>query len=437
MSQSSATKTDGDDSGAQVILLQRGSELSEFAEILAELGIRVDICTNGRPRAELLEEARLVITPARILIEPGAPNLALWPHTIAVCDDASKTLTASLSRTGASMILHRPIHPRALRLLLLHEIYRGPERRQRKRTLIGTPIRIGGGLFKTRATLLELSSSGARIQMPGSPKTGSTLKLCLGKDITGGRALKLNTRVVRCIRQTGAPGSEKCEIGIEIVDADKMQKALAPIFERFAMGPASWTGGGGGGEIGATAKASAAATPIVSPPEPSDGVPPESTHEPRALPVAKHAPLPEDDVPDLEETDSEDRRHDWRIPYERRVVALGDEAARVLVGRDLSHGGMRIVSNTSVAVGEVLRVALHCGSELEPLVVMAKVQRDDGEGGLILAFDDLGQSQIEQLEKIIASSGPIRATAESGAPEGDTPIVVGEMLDQADATPAS
>ena len=53
-------------------------------------------------------------------------------------------------------------------------------------------------------------------------------------------------------------------------------------------------------------------------------------------------------------------------------MALGEEAARVLVGRDLSQGGMRIAANDAVGLGDVLRLALHCGTELEPVVVMAK-----------------------------------------------------------------
>ncbi len=40
-------------------------------------------------------------------------------------------------------------------------------------------------------------------------------------------------------------------------------------------------------------------------------------------------------------------------------MALGEEAARGLVGRDLSQGGMRLAAKDAVDLGDVLRVALH------------------------------------------------------------------------------
>jgi hypothetical protein len=129
--------------------------------------------------------------------------------------------------------------------------------------------------------------------------------------------------------------------------------------------------------------------------------------------------------------DSLERRLDVRIPYDERVVALGEEAARVLVGRDLSAGGMRIAATSSVTVGDILRVALHSGTESEPLIVLATILRDDGDDGLVLSFEALSKSQQERLDKIIASSLPVHANAnalEDPSPMGEG-IVVAEMLE--------
>ena len=136
-------------------------------------------------------------------------------------------------------------------------------------------------------------------------------------------------------------------------------------------------------------------------------------------------------TPQPEAQDGRDRRIDSRIPYERKIVALGEEAARVLVGQDLSQGGMRIGPNETVSIGDVLRVALHCGSELEPLVVLADVMRDDGDEGLSLTFKDLSPTATDHLEKIIASSKPIQATSKGGDFEESTTanIIIGEMLE--------
>ncbi len=42
-----------------------------------------------------------------------------------------------------------------------------------------------------------------------------------------------------------------------------------------------------------------------------------------------------------------------------------------------------------VAIGDVLRIALHCGTETEPLIVIASVIRDDGDDEAVLAFQNL------------------------------------------------
>ena len=107
----------------RAVLFQHGDELSEFADLLAELALPVDTFTAGFPNPEQLEGARLVIVSGSRLLETGTPNLSLWPRTIAVVDDSSRTLVTHLSRIGVSLVIRRPIHPRALRLLLLHEIY--------------------------------------------------------------------------------------------------------------------------------------------------------------------------------------------------------------------------------------------------------------------------------------------------------------------------
>ena len=124
-----------------------------------------------------------------------------------------------------------------------------------------------------------------------------------------------------------------------------------------------------------------------------------------------------------------DRRSDPRIPYDHRVVALDQEAARVLVGRELSPGGMRIAATEAVDVGDTLRVALHCGTELEPLIVLATALRDDGEAGLVLAFQTLSDGQREHLEKIIASSSPVQIEPNEDLNEKTGSVVMGEMLE--------
>ncbi|MBY0399851.1 PilZ domain-containing protein, partial [Myxococcota bacterium] len=123
-----------------------------------------------------------------------------------------------------------------------------------------------------------------------------------------------------------------------------------------------------------------------------------------------------------------ERRESTRVAYSQRVVALDEQAARVVVGRDLSAGGMRIAPHPELVVGDVVKLALHAGSETAPLVVLAGVERDDGEDGLLLAFAALTPSQRERLDEILTATSAILSTdpLDEGAP--GQPIVMGEVL---------
>ena len=68
-----------------------------------------------------------------------------------------------------------------------------------------------------------------------------------------------------------------------------------------------------------------------------------------------------------------ERREEPRYSIDRRIIALGVEAARVLIGRDISLTGMRVESHELVDVGDELRLALHVRARSEPLVVQARV----------------------------------------------------------------
>lgn len=506
----------------RAILCQRANELAEFEPLLTELGLSVEVVTGELPSATAVAGARLVVVAGQRLAEGRPPAVRSWPRTLAVVDDGSRTLAAHLSRIGVAMIIRRPIHPRALRLLLIHELYRGPERRGKKRVLIGHPVRAGGGLFKHGATLLELSRTGARLALANPPRIGSLIQFVLGKELTNGKPIKVQARVVRSIENGQGGRAGEREIGVALLDPAALARPIQAILDRFALGPAST--GSGLRTTASAARAGAArvddrahpARPLAQQPVPqasTTGTAPvvaERSAEPAAIDASATRRLPpsyqpstappptgpaqfaaaettssptiRDDAPatlelgftetaievletdfDLElELDDEidgtiggagdcalddestfdadpgdasqpslaadgERRQSRRVPYAQRVVALDEQAARVVVGRDLCFGGMRIEANPELAVGDVLRIALHAGSDTQPLVVLAGVERDDGEDGLVLAFASLSAPQRERLEKILAASGAIQGAGETDGDENAS-LVVGELL---------
>jgi hypothetical protein len=108
------------------------------------------------------------------------------------------------------------------------------------------------------------------------------------------------------------------------------------------------------------------------------------------------------------------------------VVALGLEAARILIGRDISLGGMRVEAHSEVSLGDDLQIALHLRAREKPLIVKARVDRDDGEDGLLLRFHDLPEATESYLRRMV-NFLPIIAVREEG--EEGAGIVVSEILE--------
>ena len=144
------------------------------------------------------------------------------------------------------------------------------------------------------------------------------------------------------------------------------------------------------------------------------------------------------DITDLEREAVEarecERRGDPRHQYDKHVIALGVEAARVLIGRDISLQGMRVDPHPNVSVGDELQIALHVRAREKPLVIRAHVTRDDAEQGLVLRFADLSQSNQAYLRRMV-NFLPILALREEG--EDGSGIIISEILEHRVAEAAS
>jgi hypothetical protein len=99
----------------------------------------------------------------------------------------------------------------------------------------------------------------------------------------------------------------------------------------------------------------------------------------------------------------EDRRATPRLPYAAKIPAFGTRALRVLVGRDISVGGMQIESNPDLEVGDRLHLAIYGAASEEPFLVWGTILRSDGRGGTAVVFDPVHPSIAKQLEALVAS----------------------------------
>jgi hypothetical protein len=338
------------------VLVVDDGELEDVRHILAELEVEFALLRGGAIPDKIESPGRLfVATPRRALLAqhwktaPGAAG----PMRIGVVAEDSNTLRTMLRRLGFHLLIRRPVNPYALRLILLRAIYSGEERRQDDRVPIGAPVTYRSGLFRRPATLAELSLRGGRLLTEAPPRTGARIAFQVPVPDTT-RTLALRARVVRVSNDPVQGSQHAVAFTLEKhgVGAD-----LHRLLQHYRSGPAQ-----AAGEAPAAAQAK--------------------------LPLA--APS----------ADAERRKHE-RVVFEKEVIGLSEEAATVLVGRDLSIGGMRVEDNPQLEVGMRLRLAVFGAPREEPILVRAEVTRAD-DGSHALRFVDVGAESAARLEKLVA-----------------------------------
>ena len=156
------------------------------------------------------------------------------------------------------------------------------------------------------------------------------------------------------IRSSRASSNREGRIAHVAFDAlsAKLAGCVQQAVDDFATGPSSLKA------AVVEQPAAVAATPQDEPELPElasrEGPEPEDVDE--ALP--EDGQWPEGDDSDDESETGNDRRAESRRIFTRRVVALREDTTRVLIGRDLSPGGMRTDPDPNLELGDELSVAL-------------------------------------------------------------------------------
>jgi hypothetical protein len=388
---------------AQPVLLLDDGELDDVQQILEEIRApyaRVRggaIVRNTPPPSSLL-----ISTPRRIEMVSGAKVRAPGddgPVRIVVVDGDSTTLRARLREIGFDYIVRRPVHPEALRLLLLHCLYSGEERRREPRVAAGFEVSFRAGLLPRRATLVEISAGGCRLQSSYRLETGKSIRIQIPKAAGASEALSLAGRVLRVDYDAGV-GDEPvfcAAVAFEEV-AGEARRELEWILAERAQGPATLAPPDSGDELEVDAAESAAAAPVAPGPVEPATAPPAGVAVDVRMQSAGGKGAAEQDP----SGHSRERRRHPRAHYGRKVPAFGTQALRVLLGRDLSARGMRVERFPELEIGDRLHLALYGDPHEEPLLVWATVRRDDGERGMALVFDEPHPLVAEQLEKVVA-----------------------------------
>jgi hypothetical protein len=376
-------------------LLLDDGELEDVDLLLRELEVdRIRLGANDRPASWPWPVRLLATTPQR------APSLELPPvgergfATIVFHPGESTLPPPPGSPIGFDYLVRRPVHPEALRLLLLRALYRGHEQRAEPRLPVGTRVTWVSGLRPGRGTLLEISRRGCRLLASRGLAKGSRIVIHLPRELVGGVGLVLRGRIVRGGETAPGPSSESTLLAVEFEPSGLLvRNRIGGLLRELAIGPPPLR----------PEEVPAEAAPAVTP-APAAATPPKP-----AAPAAVH-------------------RQQRRSPVRLEVLAVDERAERVIhvfVGRDLSTGGLRVESHPAIALGDALRLAIYSAACNEPLLVDADVVRDDGELGFGLRFRDVAPAVAQRLESVVTSVSA--EVLETGDPE-PRGVLVAEIL---------
>jgi hypothetical protein len=359
------------------VLLLHDGELDDVRELLEELGADYVHLRGGEiPERVDPPEKLFIATSRRATVAGEWPPVRRGPHPltkIGIVSEDSNTLRSMLRRIGFDLLIRRPVHPYALRLLILRALFRGDERRRERRVPVGYEISYRGGIKRRKAMLVEFNTRGCRLLSDQPIRIGSRLTLDLPPEVTGGRSLQLQAKVVRSVVDGRGTRGEQYAVGLcfEKMRVGK-RRQLIEILKKRVSGPLVLSE--------AMARASGAVSKLPAPAPARGG---------GSTPIAAPGSV-------------EDRRKDPRAAFEGSVSSLDDEADLVLMGRDLSMGGMRVEPHPQLEMGKTFRLAIYGAPREEPFIIRATVVRNHGDDGVGLRFEQITGGVAARLESLVA-----------------------------------
>lgn len=377
------------------LLLLDDGELGDLVAMLNELGIEFAHLRGSAIPPQISPPERVIITtPRRAMLTKDWPRSS--PYRIAVVTEDSNTLRAMLRRVGFDLLLRRPIHPVALRLVILRALYSGEEKRREERVAVGREVQFRNGFWRKKALLADLSQRGCRLLAEQPFSAGTRINLPLPTEISP-NGLSLPCKVVRVVPNADADGRFELGLAFENLSKDKLAEirtVLRRLSDAAGMQEARVLGTKGRPPASAQGEKPGAFTRPAPPP---NGRPPVAA-----------PPRPSTATPVASKPAPSERRKQPRAAFDKPVPRLDSEADSVVIGRDLSAGGMRIEYHPNVQIGDLLEIAVYASPREEPIMLKARVAHDAGDG-LGLVFEDVPAEIATRLEKLVARLPSVEA----------------------------
>lgn len=387
--------------GTTRILLVDDGELSEVAAMLDQLRIDHVRLRGGQVTEDLPPPSHLLVaTPRRAqAVRRGSPSGASEGHPLRIIavDEDSTAMRRMLRRMGFHLLVRRGVHPEVWRLLVERALFQGEERRTDPRVPVGASIsltRVEGHVpARNVALLVDVSNRGCSLGTSELLAPGSRLSFSIRLDDLGGETLNLRGRLVRT--STEPSSSPHGHTAAMLFDSDLDEhdrKLLTHLLNDLSVGPGSLTYG-----------PADVLPPCKSPVIP--GLTLNAETDP-AFPAGVEIELEQHSDDKGSEVVGLNRRRGPRGNYTSPILATPEDAdpqrSRVLMGRDLSAGGMRIEKTPDLRIGERFGLAIYGPARQHPFLIDARVDRDDGAEGLVLRFLDVSEDNARELEKLVA-----------------------------------
>jgi len=341
------------------ILVLDDGELDRIAATLERLGLEPLRVSGDEVRDGLPMPSDLLITSGRRTREMPAlqPCGGGAPTWICVHTQDFGPLRERLRERGVHFLVQSSIEDRALEVFIAQLLHTGRERRAETRLPVGCEAAWSWKrAAHEKATLLDLSTRGARLVVDREVPHGAVITLHMPRQIVGAET-DFTARAVRCA-PAWSPDDARFELVVrwEGIDAD-WQQVLEAIAEGRRIGP-------------------------------------------RVAPLAPRPYVDGTGIPDWEELSrSAERRRSPRRALDRHVDAFGCDGSGPVAGLalDVSPGGLRLKPCGRLTPGDDLTLALHLGGRNEPLLLPAQVQRRDADGSLALVFGSLDDPTRDTL----------------------------------------
>ena len=391
------------DSEAGILLVDDG-ELDEVARVLESEGLPFKRLRGGAIPTEVAPPRELlIVTPRRLdRVRRGNPTDAApdRPTRIIAVQEDSPAMRRRLRRAGLNLLVRLPADPELWRLVITRALYNGSERREDLRVAVGSQVEIDSKAetptdAPSATVLMDLSNRGCRLQTGCAFTEGDAIEFTI-PGVHAGSASETDALTlagkVRRIAQVHGSDLRTLAVVFKSDMPGKNRTRLATLINRWASGPAPMDSG---------ARTLSPAIPPCQLPSLPDLTLDDETDPPVSAESEIRVELESPREHDEEEQHPE-RRKQPRGRFESLVRAETRRGPIVLIGGDLSAGGMRIEHNSGLQLGDCFQLALHGPGRVDPFIVDAEIVRDDGEAGFALAFEGVDREVAAELEKLVA-----------------------------------